>query len=172
MRPRRFRRGNPDALGTHVTCHARASMRPRRFRRGNPSRERMALDDRSASMRPRRFRRGNPAGATIQDTEEPASMRPRRFRRGNRGYHSRRGRRQCCRFNEAPAIPPGKPSRLAGRKLEFDHASMRPRRFRRGNRGECPTDRLDRVASMRPRRFRRGNRSRHTSTSRAGSGLQ
>ena len=61
-------------------------------------------------MRPRRFRRGNlVAERDAKLGEWLASMRPRRFRRGNLGYlmHAENPR---IGFNEAPAIPPGKPA--------------------------------------------------------------
>ena len=83
-------------------------MRPRRFRRGNPEGNHTLNRISAASMRPRRFRRGNgvvrlPRSARLSG----ASMRPRRFRRGNILIECSR----CTLsggFNEAPAISPGK----------------------------------------------------------------
>ena len=60
-------------------------------------------------------------------------MRPRRFRRGNAGVSTDGLLLSAMRFNEAPAISPGK-SRMADfAKWAVACASMRPRRFRRGN---------------------------------------
>ena len=61
-------------------------------------------------------------------------MRPRRFRRGNRHAVQRAIRDAVRSFNEAPAIPPGKPIKAYLDIQGGERASMRPRRFRRGNR--------------------------------------
>ena len=89
-----------------------------------------------------------------------ASMRPRRFRRGKRGIQSH-GYSLANRFNEAPAIPPGKTALDLYGSFRRWQASMRPRRFRRGKLLLQRAHESIRLrASMRPRRFRRGKRAR------------
>ena len=135
-----------------------------------------------ASMRPRRFRRGEATSPCVRPPKAPnASMRPRRFRRGEGSGSVRWALNTSRRFNEAPAIPPGRgplptlrstpvprcfneaPAIPPGRACRRD-----PRRSPATSFNEAPAippgrdPRPDgstlprRTASMRPRRFRRG----------------
>ena len=157
MRPRRFRRGeSPLSVAVSAPSSAGFNEAPAI----PPGRERFGQvvsgQGRAASMRPRRFRRGERRRRVPQTEQRSASMRPRRFRRGEVVLqHPRDPARE--RFNEAPAIPPG---RGDGGELGTSgnpRASMRPRRFRRGEpEGWKHGSHQAHPASMRPRRFRRG----------------
>ena len=131
-------------------------MRPRHWCRGRPSRVAPTPAHAPASMRPRHWCRGRhaerrrPADAPAH----PASMRPRHWCRGRLGARSA-SRRRPCRFNEAPALVPGK-ARAAGGTVAGIGASMRPRHWCRGRRRAGLASLPPRQASMRPRHWCRG----------------
>ena len=108
-------------------------------------------------MRPRRFRRGKPRrsrheGAGSGRFNEAPAIPP-----GKTVQYVEVKAPRPPGFNEAPAIPPGKTSAAPNGPPPRSSASMRPRRFRRGKRPRPRTAGQDRDrASMRPRRFRRG----------------
>ena len=131
MRPRRFCRGKRHS-GRLADMDVPASMRPRRFCRGKWRRPRSERRERHcfneapailpgkaggrlgprrgghrASMRPRRFCRGKARRHRWGRRDVGASMRPRRFCRG-KPLHGYQRRWIEDRFNEAPAILPGK----------------------------------------------------------------
>ena len=140
MRPRRFRRGEVVASTTATVvstpCFNEApAIPPGRGHEVAPERRGLAF----ASMRPRRFRRGEVYRAGRRAGDEQASMRPRRFRRGEAPFEGAPKRVQA-RFNEAPAIPPGRDRYRLAEPLGDKPASMRPRRFRRGETGSARTE--------------------------------